>query len=232
MIRKLLPHSVKVKLHLVNNSIKNLFNGYSFNFAKKEKSKTDFNNSIKITQVIKQTESAKAKIENFKIAIKQIEQIIIKPNEIFSFWKAVGNPTKKRGYVESRSITNGKIVPTIGGGLCQLSGLIYYACLQANIEILERYNHSSDIYTDETRFTPLGSDATVVFGYKDLKIRNNLDYSIQFSFNLTDKNLSIYLKSLGEIKQNIVEFKIVNNDNNTEVLTFVNKKEKAKSVYK
>ena len=44
--------------------------------------------------------------------------------------------SKEKGFMESRSIINGKIIPTVGGGLCQLAGLIYYASLKANLQIL------------------------------------------------------------------------------------------------
>jgi len=58
-----------------------------------------------------------------------------------------------------------------GGGLCQLSGIIYHAVLEAGLEILERHPHSLDIYTATTRYTPLGSDAAVVYGHKDLRFK-------------------------------------------------------------
>ena len=112
-------------------------------------------------------------MHNLKLAIQSIESVDILPREIFSFWKIVGNPSKRNGFIGSRSIINGQVTNSIGGGLCQLSGLVYYLSLKSGLEILERHNHSMDIYTEETRFTPLGSDATVVYGYKDLKIRNN-----------------------------------------------------------
>ena len=54
----------------------------------------------------------------------------------------------------------------MGGGSCQLSGILYYLMLQAGLEAIERFPHSADIYTDETRFTLLGSDATVVIALK------------------------------------------------------------------
>jgi hypothetical protein len=50
---------------------------------------------------------------------------------------------------------------------------VYHIGIIAGLDIIERYNHSVDIYTDDTRFAPLGTDATVVYGYKDLRIRNN-----------------------------------------------------------
>jgi vancomycin resistance protein VanW len=122
---------------------------------------------------------------------------------------------------------------SLGGGLCQLSGLIYYISLHANLEILERHSHSVDIYTDETRFTPLGSDATVAYGYKDLKIRNNLKDPIRFSFLIEEKYLIINLMHSSLIKKNKVEFRENEIDKETvEVDTLINNELVNKSKYK
>ncbi len=123
---------------------------------------------------------------------------------------------------------NGKITPTYGGGLCQLSGIIYYASLYANLDIIERYNHSTDIYTNETRFTPLGSDATVVYGFKDLKIKNNLKNPIKFSFSLKKNSLTIRINSEEIIDTNNIEFI----KNKKDVVTYINGKYLTKSNYK
>ena len=53
-----------------------------------------------------------------------------------------------------------------------MSGLIYYVSLMAGLEVLERHPHSRDIYDDQTRYAPLGADATVAYGFKDLRVLN------------------------------------------------------------
>lgn len=229
MIKQFLPYSLKKQINLLKNGIVDFFN--NIKYATKSNIETDYIGNIEISQEIKQSKTANAKIENFKIAISKIEQIQIKPNEIFSFWKIVGNPSKKNGFVESRSIVNGEIKSTYGGGLCQLSGLIYYASLYANLNVIERHNHSTDIYTNETRFTPLGSDAAVVFGFKNLKVKNNLNTPIQFSFILVNDKLTIRINSTNIIEKNTVEFK-QNKKNNNEINTYVNNSYKTKSIYK
>lgn len=228
MIKKILPYYLKVRINLMKNKILDLFNGNTFKYAKISNSKISYLGDIEITQKIKQTETSSAKVKNFEIAIKKIETIIINPNEIFSFWKVVGVPSKKNGFVESRSIVNGKITPTYGGGLCQLSGIIYYASLFADLDIIERYNHSSDIYTNETRFTPLGSDATVVYGFKDLKIKNTLKHPIKFTFILNQNSLILKVNSTEPIKKTKIQFK---QNKSNEVITYVNSKFKDKSIY-
>ena len=229
-IKKIVPFYIKVKLQLLKRSVRDVVKGYYFNYAKRRYSTNDFSNSIALKQELKPN---KAKNKNLLRAIKSIEQIQINPNEILSFWRIVGNPSKKNGFTESRSLVNGKIENTIGGGLCQLSGLMYYISLIAQLEILERHNHSIDIYNEETRFTPLGSDATVAYGYKDLKIRNNLNCPIKFNFSIEDDTIKVMILHSSVIRHNVVQFKEVNSDGNTvEVITIINNIVYNNSIYK
>ena len=229
-IKKIVPFYIKVKLQLLKRSVRDVVKGYYFNYAKRRYSTNDFSNSIALKQELKPN---KAKNKNLLRAIKRIEQIQINPNEILSFWRIVGNPSKKNGFTESRSLVNGKIENTIGGGLCQLSGLMYYISLIAQLEILERHNHSIDIYDEETRFTPLGSDATVAYGYKDLKIRNNLNCPIKFNFCIKDDIIKVMIMHSSVIKHNVVEFKeVISDDNVIEVITIINNQVYNNSTYK
>ena len=229
-IKKIVPFYIKVKLQLLKRSVRDVVKGYYFNYAKRRYSTNDFSNSIALKQELKPN---KAKNKNLLRAIKRIEQIQINPNEILSFWRIVGNPSKKNGFTESRSLVNGKIINTIGGGLCQLSGLMYYISLIAKLEILERHNHSIDIYNEETRFTPLGSDATVAYGYKDLKIRNNLNCPIKFNFSIEDDTIKVMILHSSVIRHNVVEFKeVISDDNVIEVITIINNQVYNNSTYK
>jgi vancomycin resistance protein VanW len=105
-----------------------------------------------------------AKIHNITLAIKGMNNLVIPPGTIFSFWHIVGRPTRVRGYLPGRSLVGGQLGPDFGGGLCQLSGLIYCTSLVAGLQILERHPHSRDIYDDQTRYAPLGADAAVASG--------------------------------------------------------------------
>ena len=230
MIKRFIPHRVKVNIRLMERRIHDVFKGHTFQYAKQRQGEDHLSNALTIEQDLKPNE---AKKKNLLLAINRIQSIRVHPNEIFSFWKIVGNPSQRRGFVESRSLINGKLEASIGGGLCQLSGLIYFMSLHANLEILERHNHSADIYTDETRFTPLGSDATVSYGYKDLKIRNTLDGPIRFNFSLNEDRIAIHLMHDRLIKANKVEFKQCFADEHMiEVLTLINQNEAGRSKYR
>lgn len=112
-------------------------------------------------------------IYNIKLSSEVINGILVKPQEIFSFNKHVGPAEKADGYKESTIIVNGIFVNGYGGGICQVSSTLYNAILLANLPIVERYNHS--VYGDATRYVPLGRDAAVFYGLKNLRFKNNSD---------------------------------------------------------
>lgn len=72
------------------------------------------------------------KVQNLRVAIKSLDGIVIEPGKIFSLWKHLGDPTTQRGYANGMLLSNGKIVEGVGGGLCQLSNLIYWMFLHTD----------------------------------------------------------------------------------------------------
>lgn len=217
-IRALIPKKFKLKFRL----IKRFLSDRNIDFAIKYNSKKTFSNSISTTQEIKQGAFFENKVHNIKTASFKVESIIINPNQVFSFWKIVGTPTKKNGFKKGRNIIKGKVSEEIGGGLCQLSSILYITSLKANLEILERHNHSVDIYKEEDRFTPLGADATVVYGYKDLRIKNNYEFPIQFRFSYIENQIICNLESLEKIDENKLDFIRNYKENSIEVSTTIN----------
>jgi vancomycin resistance protein VanW len=163
---------------------------------------------VQISQELKPTDYAANKWHNLSVAIQCIEPVVIPPGAIFSFSHLVGNPIAVRGYQVGRTLINGELQPVVGGGLCQLAGLIYLLALHTDCEILERHPHSQDIYTDATRFTPLGSDAAVVFGYKDLRIRNQTPTPIRFQFDLYKTQITGTIMAMNPIAIYDIEFAI------------------------
>lgn len=120
------------------------------------------------------------KIHNIQIAIKNLNEIAIKSGDRFSFWKTVKAPTASRGYIRSRSIVNGEIKQEIGGGLCQLSGMLFHLALLSGLKVVERHSHSLDIYQEHERHSPLGLDAAIVFPSKDLILKNESSEEFRF----------------------------------------------------
>ncbi len=119
------------------------------------------------------------KITNLNLAVDRITGIIIHPGETFSYWKLIGKPTYKKGYVDGMVLFCGNFGPGVGGGLCQLSNLIYWMTLHTPLTIIERYRHSFDVFPDENRTQPFGSGATCIYPYRDLMIRNDTTSDFQ-----------------------------------------------------
>lgn len=205
-LKKFIPKNVKRAVHHVNRALQDFRKGYYSRFAKA--TNTDqliFNYKISHTQPIKRSHLYENKIENIRLAGAKIEQFVLQPGEVFSFWRIIGKPSRSNGFRKGRNVISGAMAEDYGGGLCQLSGIIYHVSLMCGLEIIERYNHSIDFYTDETRFTPIGSDATVVYGYKDLRIGNGFDFPVKFSFEILDEQLIMSLWSTEPVvKKNIV----------------------------
>ena len=74
--------------------------------------------------------------------------------------------------------------------------------LFAGLSIVERFNHFVDIYSDETRYSPLGMDATVVYPQKDLIIKNPYHFPLRFEFKITDIEFVVLLRCAGRIEIN------------------------------
>jgi len=129
------------------------------------------------------------KVHNLEIACKKINGIIIRPGKTFSYWKLIGKPTKSKGYKKGMIFHNRKIKAGIGGGLCQLSNMIFWMALHSPLTITERYRHDYDIFPDANRKIPFGSGATCIYNYRDLQLTNNTSTPIQILVKVTDTHL-------------------------------------------
>ena len=235
-IRTLIPAPFRLQYQLVKRYWKDVQQKGNQPFAQKNNQKEKaFSPQIDLEQPVKKSAFAANKVFNIQKASDSIASYIVEPGEMFSFWKAVGPPSRRKGFKEGRNIVNGELKKGYGGGLCQLSGIVYHLALTAGLEVAERHHHSMDIYKEEDRFCPLGSDATVVYGYKDLRLRNNLEVPVRFSFKVNEKSVSGILETSGEIIKRNVEFLRKDQQDKREVITIFKENGKnieiARSVY-
>lgn len=181
----------------------------------------EFYPQITLTQPLGSTSAQyfNNKKHNLLLAIEKLQDVAIAPGQIFSFWHLLGNPNSKAGYVQGRTIMGDRLGTTMGGGLCQISGLVYFLALKSGLMIVERHPHSKDIYTDATRFAPLGSDATVVYGYKDLRFQNNLSSPLRFRFLIKEQDITACICSAQSIIEARIEFRLQHLDSGTQVET-------------
>lgn len=129
------------------------------------------------------------KAVNLQLAAERINGLVLRPGETFSFWRLVGKPTKAKGFLDGMVLTNGAFTTGVGGGLCQLSNLIYWMTLNSSLTVTERWRHTHDVFPDANRTQPFGSGATVVYNYVDLQIRNDTAHEYQLSVWVGDSDL-------------------------------------------
>jgi vancomycin resistance protein YoaR len=133
---------------------------------------------------------------NVQLSAKAINGTVLNHGDVFSYNETVGQRTAERGYQAAPAYVQGETVDEIGGGICQTSSTLYYACLLSNLEITERYAH---------RYVPAyimpGVDATVSWGGPDYKFTNNTDYPIKIVTSYSDGYLTV--KLLGTKTDNI-----------------------------
>jgi vancomycin resistance protein VanW len=111
------------------------------------------------------------KMHNLALVSARLDGVTLRPGELFSFWRLVGPPDAAHGFQVASNFIGGRVALAVGGGICQLTGALYNAALLAGLDVVERHAHSIDAY-GPSRYVPLGRDATVAFGYKDLQFRN------------------------------------------------------------
>lgn len=116
------------------------------------------------------------KVHNLRLALRRLNGVDIPAGGIFSFWAQVGPPSRLKGYVTGRELREGCIIPSIGGGLCQLSNALYDAALSAGFEIVERHAHTQVV---PGSLAEVGRDATVFWNYVDLRFKSSWPFRIE-----------------------------------------------------
>ena len=129
------------------------------------------------------------KVKNLQLAVKRLNGVVVYPGETFSYWRLIGKTTRIKGYLDGMNLFYGKVVPGIGGGLCQLSNLIYWMALHTPLTVTERYRHSYDVFPDANRTQPFGTGATCAYNYLDLQIYNGTGQPYQLQVYLAHGDL-------------------------------------------
>jgi len=131
------------------------------------------------------------KVQNLRIAAAAIDGLLVQPGETFSFWRAAGRATRAKGYVIGRELRQGCMIPTVGGGLCQLTNGLSRVAHQAGLQIVERHSHS---HQPEGFFIDGPTDATVFWNYIDFRFRS--PRPVRIGATLTQTHLIVRLDDL------------------------------------
>lgn len=119
------------------------------------------------------------KAVNIDLAGSKINGIIIRPGEVFSFWRTVGKTSKSKGYKEGRIIENNKLIAGIGGGLCNLGNTIHLLILHSPLKVTEFHQHSDALAPDEGKRVPFSAGTSVCYNHIDYRFKNTTDQDVQ-----------------------------------------------------
>lgn len=151
------------------------------------------------------------RVANLKLAVEACDGVELQPGQIFSYNDTLGPRTEERGYREATVIVGGEHAQDIGGGICQISTTLFMACLESDLNIVERHNHAARIdYVED------GLDAAVVWGGQDFRFQNNTAYPIKITASYNEKEEAVTVSIYGtKTDNNTVEITTEHSDANT-----------------
>lgn len=117
---------------------------------------------------------------NLALSVPRVTGVLIRPGETFSFWHLAGIPSARRGYALGLTLSNGRLLQDIGGGMCQFTNLIHWLALHTPLTIVEHHHHDGiDIFPDAGRTVPFGTGTSILYNYLDYRFRNDTSATYQ-----------------------------------------------------
>ena len=137
------------------------------------------------------------KVQNLRLAAKQIDGVVVAPGETFSLWALVGRPTRRKGYLDGLVISEGplrkgscwRIVPA-----CQFNPLYGFTYADESDRTASPYRRTFS--RDAGRRVPFGTGTSIVYKNCDYRFQNTTPYPVQIKVWLQDGML------MGEIRSN------------------------------
>ena len=134
------------------------------------------------------------KVQNLRVARRAFDAVEVPAGELMSFWRQLGRPGAWRGFVQGRELRGGCVVPTLAGGLCQLSNALSTVAARAGLELVERHRHTARI--EQAAQAPDDAvDATVFWNYVDLKVRAKHAWRLEVELTASELVLRIRARS-------------------------------------
>jgi vancomycin resistance protein VanW len=106
--------------------------------------------------------------ENVHLAARLLAGTVVQPGKVFSQNITIGPYSKARGFQEGPLYIGTQLSKTIGGGVCKIASTLYNVTVLSDLEVIERHAHGMPV-----PYVPYGQDATVSYGSKDFKFKNN-----------------------------------------------------------
>ena len=132
--------------------------------------------------------SGAARSTNLSVGAAKINGRVMMPGEVLSGYECLQPFTTSNGYKTAAAYENGKVVDSIGGGVCQIATTLYGASLEAEVEIVQRQNHSMIV-----TYVEPSMDAAIAGTYKDIEIKNNYSTPIYVEAYTSGKKLTFTL---------------------------------------
>jgi vancomycin resistance protein YoaR len=129
--------------------------------------------------------SAPTRTHNIRLSVQALDGIVLQPGDVLSFNRTVGPRTAERGYGDAPVILRESRQLQRGGGICQAASTLFDAALLSGLSVVERHRHSQPI-----DYVALGQDATISWGVKDLKLRNDLDQRVRLRIEVLGSTLT------------------------------------------
>jgi vancomycin resistance protein YoaR len=142
--------------------------------------------------------------ENIKLAAARIDGAIVAPGERFSFNTRVGPRDAEHGYHEAHVFVGDHIEDGFGGGVCQVSTTLYNSVLLANLDVVERHNHSMTV-----DYVPLGRDAAVAYGALDFAFRNSTPGHLLISSDVKSGTITFRVFGDGPERKILIESRVL-----------------------
>lgn len=129
------------------------------------------------------------RVHNIGVGADKLNGLLIKPGEEFSLLKALKPFTLAGGYLPELVIKGDKIIPEIGGGLCQIGSTTFRATMNSGLNVTQRRNHSLVVsyYNDPRNGNP-GTDATIYDPAPDFRFINDTGNYILFETSMNNEN--------------------------------------------
>lgn len=132
--------------------------------------------------------SNRPRVSNIHTISDAIGGTLIAPGETFSLNGTVGPRTAAKGYQEAPAIIAGRLVPSLGGGICQVATTLFNTVFESGLPVVERRNHSFYI----SKY-PKGRDAAVSWGGMDLKFKNDTENWVLVATAYTNSSVTVSL---------------------------------------
>lgn len=178
----------------IENYLNRKWDGSSFTYelkAEKDKPKYSAEDLKKVKDVLGTfttdfSTSPYNRCVNIENACSKIDGSIVYPGETFSVMEHIAPLTADNGYLEAGSYSQGEVIQSNGGGVCQVSTTLYNAVLASELEIVERHNHQMTVHYVDLSYDAAVSDT----GNQDFKFRNNLDLPVYLSGKINGKTIT------------------------------------------